>query len=291
VARLGGVNGEAVARRAGSSRASNFHFALRLLPRAQRAAVDAVYAFCRAVDDAVDLAATPEDARRDLIEWRHELDRVYGGTPIHPVGRVLAPVVAAYRLPREHFDELLLGVAMDIGRPRYQTFQELSRYAYRVASTVGLLCLPIFGCDGEAARRYAIERGLSLQLTNIIRDVKPDAARDRIYLPREDLDAFGYTEEELLGGLHTPAFERLMAFECRRARETHARARALLPDPKRLLAPEIMGLTYEALLDRIEASGYRLWDAPIRLPTATKAAIAVRAWWRAGRGDQNGLSG
>jgi phytoene synthase len=94
--------------------------------------------------------------------------------------------------------------------------------------------------------------GLLLQLTNIIRDVEPDAARDRIYMPLEDLDAFGYTEEELLRGLHTPAFERLMAIECRRARESYARARALLPDPKRLLAPEIMGLTYEAL-DRIEA--------------------------------------
>ncbi len=285
------MSAEAVARRAGSSRASNFHFALLLLPRAQRAAVDAVYAFCRAVDDAVDLAPAPEDARRALIEWHHELDRVYRGTPAHPVGRALAPVVAAYRLPREHFDELLLGVAMDIGRPRYQTFDELSRYAYRVASTVGLLCLPIFGCDGEAARRYAVERGLSLQLTNIIRDVKPDAARDRIYLPREDLDAFGYTEEELLAGAHTPAFERLMAFECRRARASHARARALLPDPRRLLAPEIMGRTYEALLDRIEASGYRLWDDPIRLPTATKAAIAVKGWWSTRKGDRDGLGG
>ena len=285
------MSAEAVARRAGSSRASNFHFALLLLPRAQRAAVDAVYAFCRVVDDAVDLAPTPEDARRALLEWRRELDRIYEGHSTHPVGLRLAPVVAAYRLPREHFDELLLGVAMDIGRPRYQTFDELSRYAYRVASTVGLLCLPIFGCDDEAARRYAVERGLSLQLTNIIRDVKPDAARDRIYLPREDLDAFGYREEELLAGVHTPAFERLMAFQCRRARASHARARALLPDSKRLLAPEIMGRTYEALLDRIEASGYRLWDTPIRLPAATKAAIAVSAWWSARKGDRNGVGG
>ncbi|MBI3606742.1 MAG: squalene/phytoene synthase family protein [Nitrospirae bacterium] len=249
-----------------------------MLPRDQRTALSAVYEFCRVVDDAVDLANDFDEARRALLEWRRELDRIYEDRPTHPVGIRLAPVVSAYRLPRVHFDELLLGVAMDIGRPRYESFAELSRYTYRVASTVGLLCLPIFGCEGKAAEAYAIERGLSLQLTNIIRDVKADAARDRIYLPREDFEAFGYTEEELLANAHTPAFERLMALECRRARESHARAKALLPDSQRLLAPEIMGRTYEALLDRIEASGYRLFDRPITLPTTTKAAIAVKSW-------------
>jgi phytoene synthase len=265
-------------RRRASSRASNFHYAFLLLPRSQRAAVEAVYAFCRAVDDAVDLAPTQDDARRALLEWRHELGRVYDGAPADPIGAALAQVVTAYRLPRVHFDELLLGVAMDIGSPRYQTFDELRRYAYRVASTVGLLCLPIFGCEGEQAQRYAIERGLSLQLTNIIRDVKTDASRDRIYLPQEELDAFGYSEKDVLGHRHLPAFERLMAFQCRRAHEHHARARALLPDPRRLVAPEIMGRIYEALLDRIEASGYRLFDEAISLPRVTKASIAVRAW-------------
>lgn len=274
------------ANRPESSRTSNFHYAFLMLPREQRAALNAVYAFCRAVDDAVDLATDRDEGRRALLEWRRELDRVYEDRSTHPVGVRLAPVVSACRLPRVHFDELLLGVAMDIGRPRYESFAELSRYAYRVASTVGLLCLPIFGCEGESARAYAIERGLSLQLTNIIRDVKADAARDRIYIPREDLDAFGYTEEELLANAHTPAFERLMAFQCRRARESHARAKALLPDPQRLLAPEIMGRTYEALLDRIEASGYRLFDRPITLPTATKAAIAVKSWLGARRANR-----
>jgi phytoene synthase len=271
------------ANRPASSRTSNFHYAFLMLPRDQRAALNAVYAFCRVVDDAVDLATDFDDARRALIEWRHELDRVYAGRPTHPIGLRLAPVVSAYRLPRVHFDELLLGVAMDIGRPRYESFAELSHYAHRVASTVGLLCLPIFGCEGKAAESYAIERGLSLQLTNIIRDVKADAARDRIYLPKEDLDAFGYTEQELLANAHTPAFERLMAFQCGRTRESHARAKALLPDPRRLLAPEIMGRTYEALLDRIEASGYRLFERTFALPAATKAAIAVKCWLGARR--------
>jgi len=271
------------ANRPAGSRTSNFHYAFLMLPRDQRAALNAVYTFCRVVDDAVDLATDFDDARRALIEWRHELDRVYAGRPTHPIGLRLAPVVSAYRLPRVHFDELLLGVAMDIGRPRYESLTELSRYAYRVASTVGLLCLPIFGCEGKAAEAYAIERGLSLQLTNIIRDVKADAARDRIYLPKEDLDAFGYTEQELLANAHTPAFERLMAFQCRRARESHARAKTLLPDPQRLLAPEIMGRTYEALLDRIEASGYRLFERTFALSAATKAAIAVKCWLGARR--------
>lgn len=263
---------------AASSRGSSFHYALLLLPRHQRAALDAVYGFCRVVDDAVDTAATPDEAGRRLVEWRRELDRVYTGSPVHPAALALAPVAAAYRLPKDHFDELLLGVAMDIGRPRYQTYAELARYAYRVAATVGLLCLPIFGVDGEAERRYAVERGISLQLTNIIRDVKADAERGRIYLPQEDLTAFGYPEEDLLAHRHTPAFERLMAFQCRRAREAHARARALVTDRRALLAPEIMGHTYEALLDRIEASGYRVFDEPVTLGGPTKVAIAVRDW-------------
>jgi phytoene synthase len=226
----------------------------------------------------VDQADSVDAARAGLMTWRRELDHIYHGTPTTTVGTALAPVVASYHLPREHFDELLLGVAMDIGRPRYQTFAELSRYTYRVASTVGLLCLPIFGVDGEDARRYAIERGLSLQLTNIIRDIKTDAALGRIYLPLEDLAAFEYGEDQLLASRHTPAFERLMAFQCQRARDAHARARSLLPDPRRLLAPEIMGRTYEALLDRIEASGYRLFDKPVRLGAPTKAAIALASW-------------
>lgn len=268
----------AVVDRPTSHAASNFRYAFLVLSRAQRHAIQAVYGFCRVVDDAVDHADSVDAARAGLLTWRRELDRIFHGTPATPVGMTLAPVVAVYHLPREHFDELLLGVAMDIGRPRYQTFAELSRYTYRVASTVGLLCLPIFGVDGEVARRYAIERGMSLQLTNIIRDVKTDAALGRIYLPLEDLAAYEYGEDDLLASRHTPAFERLMAFQCRRAREAHARAKALLPDPRRLLAPEIMGRTYEALLDRIEASGYRLFDKPVKLGAPTKAAIALTRW-------------
>lgn len=260
------------------SHASTFRYAFLVLSRSQRHAINAVYGFCRVVDDAVDHADSPDAARAGLLAWRRELDAIYRGTPTTPVGETLAPVVASHHLPRDHFNELLLGVAMDIGRPRYQTFAELSRYTYRVASTVGLLCLPIFGATGEAAQRYAIERGLSLQLTNIIRDIKADAALGRIYLPLEDLKAFEYSEEDLLTGRHTPAFERLMAVQCRRARDAHERARALLPDPRRLLAPEIMGRTYEALLDRIEASGYRLFDQPVTLGAPTKAVIALTSW-------------
>jgi phytoene synthase len=260
------------------SQASNFRYAFLVLSRPQRRAIQAVYGFCRAVDDAVDHANSVDTARAGLLTWRGELDRIYRGSPETPVGQTLAPVVTSYHLPREHFDELLLGVAMDIGRPRYQTYSELTRYTYRVASTVGLLCLPIFGVTGEAAQRYAIERGLSLQLTNIIRDVKADAAMGRIYLPLEDLAVFEYSEDDMLACRHTPAFERLMEFQCRRARDAHERARALLPDPRRLLVPEIMGRTYEALLDRIEASGYRLFDKPVRLNASTKAAIALTSW-------------
>src|SRR5439155_21520620 len=165
-----------------------------------------------------------------------------GGAPQTPQGRALQPVIAAFGLPRQPFDDVIDGVAMDLDHARYQTFGELLEYCRRVASAVGLICIRVFGCHSEAAREYAMNLGLALQLTNILRDVRDDLARGRVYLPLDDLRACGCTVDDLARGRMTDSVRTLIAFECRRAREFYAKAAAWLsPDDRsRLVAAELM---------------------------------------------------
>ena len=135
-----------------------------------------------------------------LARWREELERVFNGSPTHPISRALADNVRRFAIPRRYFEEMIDGVEMDLGRTRYATFDELRLYCYRVASAVGLVCIEIFGYRNPRTREYAENLGIAFQLTNIIRDVSEDAARGRIYLPLEDLARFGVTEEEILRG-------------------------------------------------------------------------------------------
>jgi len=266
-----------VTRRSGSS----FYTAFRLLPPERRAALDAVYAFCRFVDDVAD-----DDAERDpaalLARWRTELDAVFAGTARHPIGVALADAVRRFDLPREPFAELIAGVEMDLTRRRYATFEELYRYCYRVASTVGLLCVAIFGHANRSARDYAVDLGIAFQLTNILRDVGEDARRGRIYLPLDDLAQFGCPEEALLRAQWTPAVGALLAFECGRARAYYLRARAALaPEDRRPLAPaEAMRLIYERLLQRIESRRFDVFGARVTLPRYEKLGLALAAWGR-----------
>ena len=178
---------------------SNFYYAFMLLPAERRRALYAVYAFCRFVDDIADDESVAEPAEL-LRRWRDELERAYGGNPARAVSRALADASRRFNIPRRHFEEVIAGVEMDLARKRYETFQELRLYCYRVASAVGLICIEIFGYTNPAACQYAERLGIAFQLTNIIRDVSEDAARGRIYLPLEDLARFGVTEADILGG-------------------------------------------------------------------------------------------
>jgi phytoene synthase len=189
--------------------------------------------------------------------------------------------VARFALPRQPFDDLIDGVAMDVGAPRYATFDDLREYCYRVASTVGLICNAIFGCRSEASRRYAIELGLALQLTNILRDVPTDLASGRLYIPLEDLQRFGCSENDLREGLVGNVRD-LLAHQASRAHEHYARARAALPraDRRRLVAAEIMGAIYRAILERIERRGYDVFSGVVRVPRPTRALIAAGTWLR-----------
>jgi phytoene synthase len=258
---------------------SSFYYAFILLPTERRRALHAVYAFCRFIDDIADDEAIREPALL-LTRWREELDRVYSGAPTRALSRALADSARRFKIPRELFEEIINGVEMDLSRKRYQSWEELRPYCYRVASALGLICIEIFGYSNPSAKLYAENLGLALQLTNILRDVREDAGRGRIYLPLEDLVRFNVSEQEILGGVYSPNFVRLMDFEARRARELYALAQSELAPEDRatLLTAEAMRLIYATLLERIINSNYRVLDRRHRLSAPHKLYLVGRAW-------------
>jgi 15-cis-phytoene synthase len=277
------------------ARDTSFYYSFLVLPAEKRRAIVAVWDFCRAVDDAVDEApgegAAREAAGRERIAWwRRELDRCFdGAAPESEQGRALVPLIGHFRLPRRPFEALIEGVEMDLGDRRYQTFAELYEYCIRVASAVGLICLNIFGTRDKAAEQYATDLGVALQLTNIIRDVPVDLAQGRLYLPLEELHAHGCTEADLRAemssagnGVRSPSVRSLLHFQAERAREYYVRAARALPraDRRRLVAAEIMGAIYRALLRRIERADFDVFTCLVRVPRPRRAAIAAATWAR-----------
>jgi len=263
-----------------SARATSFYYSFLALPAPKRSAIVAVWDFCRAVDDAVD---EPEDAEpgRALQRWRDEVARLYeGGVPVTAQGQRLLPFVSAFNLPRSAFEDLIDGVAMDLEQRRYDTFDALRQYCLRVASAVGLICVEIFGYSDVHARDYAIDLGIALQLTNIIRDVSIDLRRGRLYIPLEDLKRFECSEEDLRQGVVTERVRRLLAFQAERARQYYQKAAAALPkhDERRLIAARIMGAIYFELLRTIERSGFDVFRRVVRVSRPRQAAIASLTW-------------
>jgi len=282
---LGGLKGlgEAAAycRKLTTKSQSNFYYAFLFLPPERRAALEAVYAFCRLVDDVVDEEAPLAQKLEGLQTWRLELDAVYGDrTPGNPVTSGLRRAVGSFAIRREDMMAIIDGCAMDVEQDRYGTWDELRTYCYRVASAVGLMCIEIFGYATEDARKYAVDLGIALQLTNIIRDVAEDARRGRVYLPQEDLVRFGVTERELTHSTGAPSenMVRLLRFEVSRARNHYLRARAAIgtDEKHRLVIAEIMGDIYYALLEEIEAGGYDVFRGKTTVRRRRKMAIALR---------------
>jgi len=262
---------------------SSFHYSFRLLDPERRAAITALYAFCREVDDAVDEVSERDVARVKLAWWRTEIDRVYSGMPQHPVAQALAPVVRRYALPEQHLQTVIDGMQMDLDQLRYVDFADLERYCDRVAGVVGLMSAEIFGYEDPATRDYARDLGIAFQLTNIVRDVGEDARRGRIYLPQDDLARFGVAPADVLRGRPSDAFVALMTFEGERARAWYDRALAKLPrrDRRAQRAGLAMAAIYRTLLDEIARDGYRVLERRIALTPLRKLVIATRAAWRA----------
>ena len=274
------------------ARDTNFYYSFLVLPPDKRRAIVGVWDFCRAVDDAVDEAADSNAAKSEIARWRGELAAAFeGGTPRSSQGRALAPVIRQFNLPRPAFEALIEGVEMDLGSRRYDTFADLYEYCIRVASAVGLICLEIFGYGDPRSRQYAIDLGVALQLTNILRDVPEDLRRGRVYIPQEDLRRHGCSEEDLAresagGGVRSPKVKALLRQQGQRAREYYRKAAEGLPraDARRLVAAEIMGAIYRALLTRIERTDYDVFSRVVRIPRPRRALIAAATWARTSLG-------
>jgi phytoene synthase len=263
--------------------ASNLALAFVLLPKARRDAMSTLYAFCREVDDVADDEAAPVAKRREqLAAWRADVRRACGTeTPHFAVNRELQPVIHQYHLPFDHFDALLQGVEMDLDIKRYADYEQLDLYCYRVASVVGLLSIEVFGYRDPACRDYAVYLGKALQLTNILRDVRADAGRDRIYLPLSELARFQVSPEEILRLEYSPRFLELANSVAKRARHFYQLARETLPaaDLRSMVAAELMGSVYWRLLIKLEQQRFNVFGPELtRLSKSRKALLVLRTW-------------
>ena len=270
--------------------ASNLALAFVLLPRAKREGMSALYAFCREVDDVADDESVPVAERRaGLAAWREDVRLACsGGTPRFAVNGELQSVIRSHPgLTFELFDDLIRGVEMDLEIKRYPTHAELEQYCYRVASVVGLLSIEIFGYHNDRSREYAIHLGKALQLTNILRDVKNDAERGRIYLPLDELARFRVAEREILEGTYSPRFRELAASIAGRARHFYTLARQTLPpeDRRAMAAAELMGSVYWRLLKKLEARQFDVFGPETRVSKGQKLLLIFRTWWRIAVGN------
>ena len=264
---------------------SNLALAFVLLPKAKREGMTALYAFCREVDDVADEDSVPVETRRaQLAAWRADIARAcQGARPEFGVNQELQPIIARDHLPFDLFNELIRGVEMDLDIKRYETFEDLEGYCYRVASVVGLLSIEIFGYKNPACREYADALGKALQLTNILRDVRTDAERGRIYLPLAEMRRFGVTEAEILRFEYSRRFHDLAAHVAARARHFYQLARKTLPpeDRRSMASAELMGSVYWGLLRKLEKQQFDVFGPrPTKLSKAQKLLLIGRTWFR-----------
>jgi phytoene synthase len=262
--------------------AKNFYYAFLTLPRAKRRAIYAAYAFCRLCDDIADEPDPAGDRRARLDQVRADLAAAYEGQPGGHVFSALAHAARRYGIPERYFRDVVTGVEMDLTRARYRSFEDLRGYCYHVAGAVGLICIEVCQYSDPKAREYAVDLGTAMQLTNILRDIEQDARNGRVYLPQEDLARFGYSEQDLLGGVVDDRFRSLMRFEVERARSFFAGGEKLLPllDRRARACPEVMFRIYRKLLTRIEERGYDVFGRRVSLSTPAKLSIMARSWLR-----------
>ena len=260
---------------------SNLALAFVSLGRERRRDMTTFYAFCRVVDDIADTGTlTTAEKQAELTKWRGWLR---AGTPDEPaLAQELRELLAKYRLLPEMLDEIITGVEMDLHKTAYPTFEELRTYCYHVASAVGLVSIEIFGYRNPACKEYAVQLGLALQMTNIIRDVRRDLQKGRVYLPEEDLQRFGYSTDDLRQHVYNQNFIGLMQFECERAKTFFNAAAATLPreDRRSMIAAEIMGSVYRTLLRRMETDGFRVFEKDYRLNKLEKAGRVLGQLWK-----------
>ena len=260
---------------------SSFYYAFSLLKQPKRDAMNTVYAFCRKTDDIIDEGSDTDDLKYEkLRRWRIELEKSLRGTSEYPLLNKLSAIIKQFNIPLEPFFELIAGMEMDLQRKRYLSFEDLMQYCYLVASTVGLMCIEIFGYKNKSAKDYAVNLGLAMQLTNILRDVKKDSEKGRIYLPQKDLANFDYTENDLMNHKYDPNFVSLMKYEASRAEEFFDKANQSLDlDDKPAMFPaRAMQHIYHKLLTKIETENFDVFSKKIKVGTFDKLYISLGVW-------------
>lgn len=260
---------------------SSFYYAFNLLPAPKRDAMNTVYSFCRQTDDIVDQEDESEDIKYEkLRKWRVELEKSLSGKSDYFLFNKLVKIVRQFNIPIEPFFELIKGMEMDLQNKRYLKFDDLLLYCYRVASTVGLMCIEIFGYKNKSTKDFAVNLGYALQLTNILRDVKTDAQKGRIYLPQEDLAKFNYSEKELFNNVYNDNFISLMKYEADRAKKYFdlANHHLTLEDKPSMFAARAMQHIYYKLLQKIEDKNFNVFQKKIRVSGFEKIGISIGVW-------------
>ena len=259
---------------------SSFYYSFLFLPPARRLAITALYAFCREVDDIVDECTDTEVARTKLTWWRKEIAGTFAGSAQHPVAQALIPVVRTFNLPQTHFQDVIDGMEMDLRYNRYPDFATLQTYCYRVAGVVGLMAAEIFGYRDPATLKYAENLGTAFQLTNIIRDIREDARRGRVYLPLDELTRFGISAADIVHLQKREELQHLVEYQIERAEQYYERAFASLPaiDRKSQRPGLVMAAIYQTVLKEIRNGGCKVLDRRTSLTPIRKLWIAWRTW-------------
>jgi len=260
---------------------SSFYYAFNLLPAEQRDAMNTVYAFCRQTDDIVDEGSVADDLKFEkLHKWRIELEKSLSGHSDYQIINKLSKTIQKFNIPLDPFFDLLKGMEMDLQKKRYLTFDDLRTYCYHVASTVGLMCIEIFGYRHPSAKDFAVNLGIALQLTNILRDVKKDAEKGRIYLPKEDMEKFDYQESDIMNNIYNENFQQMMKYQVERAREyfNNATSSLNLEDKKAMFAARAMQHIYYRMLKKIVDADYDVYNKQIKVSTAKKVGISLGVW-------------
>jgi 15-cis-phytoene synthase len=261
------------------AQAKNFYVTFLLLSRDQRRAMCAIYAFMRYCDDLSDDAGIADRAAA-IAAWSEDLKSTLAGQPPNnPIWPAFADAVARFKIPHQYFHDMITGVSSDLEPRKVETFDDLYRYCYHVASVVGLTIVHIFGFENPEALKLAEKCGIAFQLTNILRDVREDAENDRIYWPAEDLQRFGVSQQDLRGPALTPALKKMLAFEAQRAHEYYNESAPLVGMVHRESRASLRALIgiYSRLLDKIEAADYDVFSQRVRVPTPEKLWILLRS--------------
>ncbi|KAF0192581.1 MAG: phytoene synthase [Gammaproteobacteria bacterium] len=263
---------------------SSFYYSFLFLPTERREAITALYAFCREVDDVVDECHDAAVARTKLQWWREEIARMFDDAPRHPVTKALLPAIRRYELPAEYFQEIIDGMEMDLAYSSYPSFRELALYCYRVAGVVGLMAAEIFGYQDRQTQKYAKDLGTAFQLTNILRDVREDAGRGRVYIPLDEVSRFSVSHSDITEHRMSDNMRQLLEYQGERARRYYQQAFQQLPDIDRYAqrAGLIMAAIYLKTLDEIAVDGYRVLEHRVALTPLRKLWIA----WRTSRSEK-----